>query len=158
METYIVEDIIQESGFRILSKETTGFATELISKRILRGLITQAITGNIKIERLVNVDNADTVVDVSEPACRVRIQQCTVVTYVVNVLCRCCELPLFGDCVRSSFDCVYACSIESFLVLLSLAQHYSFVNKLCRLSIEFSLTVIVTQVGLFNALDFPALQ
>ncbi|KRY44161.1 hypothetical protein T03_3268 [Trichinella britovi] len=47
METYIVEDIIQESGFPILSKETTGFA------------------------RLVNVDNADTVVDVSKPACRV---------------------------------------------------------------------------------------
>ncbi|XP_003372524.1 hypothetical protein Tsp_10284, partial [Trichinella spiralis] len=47
------------------------------------------------VTRLVNVDNADTVVDVSEPACRVRIQQCTVVTYVVNVLCRCCELPLF---------------------------------------------------------------
>ncbi|KRX20391.1 hypothetical protein T07_10457 [Trichinella nelsoni] len=96
METYIVEDIIQESGFRILSKETTGFA------------------GCVK--RLVNVDNADTVVDVSEPACR------------------------------------------SSLVLLSLAQHYSFMNKLCRLSIEFSLTVIVTQVGLSNALDFPALQ
>ncbi|KRY08512.1 hypothetical protein T12_6273 [Trichinella patagoniensis] len=92
METYIVEDIIQESGFRILSKEITDFA------------------------RLVNVDNADTVVDVSEPACR------------------------------------------SSVVLLSLAQHYLFVNKLCRLSIEFSLTVIVTQVGLSNALDFAALQ
>ncbi|KRX30585.1 hypothetical protein T05_13096 [Trichinella murrelli] len=47
---------------------------------------------------------------------------------------------------------------SSSLVLLSLAQHYSFVNKLCRLSIEFSLSVIVTQVGLSNALDFAALQ